>query len=137
MEQDPDQVESKLKNRARPVKKLLAPTKPAEAPTSTPLPAVTEAPTPEPTAPPVVVVKTEPETPEPALKESSVSSIWWIILALLLAGGGWYYWHKRQEKRLMSIPTRPSPPLGGLSPVSGFFANGKRKSAARPGRKRR
>ena len=43
-----------------------------------------------------------------------------IFLVLVVAGIGWYFWTKNQP--MDDHPDHPMPPVGGLSPVSGFTA---------------
>jgi hypothetical protein len=60
------------------------------------------------------------ETAAPPVKKGGHSSwLWWILLVLILAGIGWYFWSKNQPDE---HPAQPMPPVGGLSPVSGFTA---------------
>ena len=42
----------------------------------------------------------------------------WILLLVLLGVGAWYYWKSKKNTRPALL--QPHPPLGGLSPVSGF-----------------
>ncbi len=44
--------------------------------------------------------------------------IWLIVLAVLGGGAYWYWSHRREDE----TPYQPQPPVGGLSPVSGFTA---------------
>jgi len=59
------------------------------------------------------------ETATPVKKSGGSSWIWWILLILALGGAGWYFWSKNQSEGGSS---QPKPPVGGLSPVSGFTA---------------
>ena len=58
-------------------------------------------------------------TEPPPAKKSGSGWILWVLLALVGGGGGWYFWTKRQEDAAIH-PPQPKPPVGGLSPVSGF-----------------
>ena len=59
------------------------------------------------------------ETAVPVQKKGGSSWIWWVLLILALGGAGWYFWSKNQAE---ADSSRPKPPTGGLSPVSGFTA---------------
>lgn len=59
------------------------------------------------------------ETSAPVKKSGHTSWLWWVLLVLVLAGIGWYFWSKNQPD---DHPSQPMPPVGGLSPVSGFTA---------------
>jgi hypothetical protein len=43
----------------------------------------------------------------------------WLIVLAVLGGGAYWYWSHRHEDE---TPYQPQPPVGGLSPVSGFTA---------------
>jgi hypothetical protein len=59
------------------------------------------------------------ETSAP-VKKSGHASWLWVPLVLALGGLiGWYFWSKN---RTDDHPSQPMPPVGGLSPVSGFTA---------------
>jgi hypothetical protein len=58
------------------------------------------------------------ETPAPIVKSGGSHWIWWILLIVVLGGIGWYFWSKNQS----DDHSQPMPPVGGLSPVSGFTA---------------
>ncbi len=76
-----------------------------------------------PTPVPTLVVATNPtpamESPAPVKRRGGSHWLLWVLVALLLVLIGWYFWNKKQENR---SPTQPTPPTGGLSPVSGFTA---------------
>jgi len=57
------------------------------------------------------------ETAAPVKKGSNW--LWWALLALVLAGAGYLTWKKRRSEEHSA---QPMPPVGGLSPVSGFTA---------------
>ncbi len=46
----------------------------------------------------------------------------WLVVLALLGGGAYWYWSHRKED---DSPYQPQPPVGGLSPVSGFTARKK------------
>lgn len=92
------------------------------APTTTPVP------TPPPPAPTAVPAESVGAETVPQARPSSSRLIWLLILFALL-GGAWYYWRKHQEAD-DSFTDKPSAPLGGLSPVSGYFAKGKKRPAS-------
>jgi hypothetical protein len=128
MEQDPDAVEAALKKKkSKPASIAKGSAKVVTAvkaePTATPLPAQIAS----------DIAKIDPISTEvtPQAKKSSNKTIW-LLLLLLLLGGGWYVWRKRQAED-SSFPTKPSAPLGGLSPVSGFFAKRKKRSGSSSG----
>jgi hypothetical protein len=57
----------------------------------------------------------------PARKKSGLMNafLWMILIPILIIGLVWFIWsmlHKRE------LPFQPAPPMGGLSPVSGFTA---------------
>jgi hypothetical protein len=57
----------------------------------------------------------------PVKKKSGIMNalLWMIVIPVLLIGLVWFIWsmfHKRE------LPFQPAPPMGGLSPVSGFTA---------------
>jgi hypothetical protein len=57
----------------------------------------------------------------PAKKKSGLMNalLWMILIPVLIIGLVWFIWsmiHKRE------LPFQPAPPMGGLSPVSGFMA---------------
>jgi hypothetical protein len=54
------------------------------------------------------------------VKKKSGGSRWllWLLGAVALAGAGWYLWSKKHPPD----SSEPMPPVGGLSPVSGFTA---------------
>ena len=89
---------------------------------TTPTPQVVSANTNQPT--PTVEPTTQPSQPP---MDSSLSakpqkpSHWflWLVVLGLLGGGGYWYWSHRNEN---NSPYQPQPPVGGLSPVSGFTA---------------
>lgn len=68
----------------------------------------------------------ETALPEAPVSRSSGSSwLWWLLLILACACG-YYLWKKRKEKIRAAFPgeapaPKPAPPLGGLSPVSGYL----------------
>jgi hypothetical protein len=55
----------------------------------------------------------------PVKKTGKSSKLLWLLLVPILAGIGWYFWSKNQPH---DHPSQPMPPVGGLSPVSGFTA---------------
>lgn len=59
------------------------------------------------------------ETAAPVKKSGGSHLFLWILVILVVAGIGWYFWSKSRENQ---YPTQPTPPTGGLSPVSGFTA---------------
>ncbi|HUO57770.1 MAG TPA: hypothetical protein VMV05_06300 [bacterium] len=78
--------------------------------------AITQASTPQntPMQPPIMDTST-PTSP----KKGGSGWVMWVLLVLVGGGGGWYFWSKRQEASLVN-PNQPKPPVGGLSPVSGY-----------------
>lgn len=79
--------------------------------------ASTEAPAAEAAAQPPTSSETPAmETAAPVKKGSSW--LWWVLLALVLVGAAYLAWKKRQAEGA----SQPMPPVGGLSPVSGFTA---------------
>jgi len=79
---------------------------------------VAEAVTPAPAASPVV-----------AKTETKSGSFWlWILAAILALGGGYYFWTKKSPRR----KGHPLPPMGGLSPVSGFTAMKDKVQSSKP-----
>jgi hypothetical protein len=69
---------------------------------------------------PLIPNQTPPVESSVPVKRSG-GSHWklWVLVVLVLAGIGWYFWTKSRENH---TPTQPTPPTGGLSPVSGFTA---------------
>ena len=59
------------------------------------------------------------ETPMPIKKSGGSHWLLWILVLLVVGLIGWYFWSKSQEGH---HPGQPAPPMGGLSPVSGFTA---------------
>ena len=59
------------------------------------------------------------ETPMPVKKSAGAHWFLWLLVLIVLGLIGWYFWSKNQEGQ---HPGQPAPPLGGLSPVSGFTA---------------
>jgi hypothetical protein len=137
MEPDPKKEEAKLKKK---ILKLKTPDVAETAPVSDPIPAPDE---PEPVVAEAVAV---PTTPPAAIKVDTtnidpdmrggtrVSWLWWFLLILIAAITGWYFWDKRKNEDIHGLsgsPLRPAPPLGGLSPVSGYYAKGKTRARTR------
>lgn len=123
MEQGAEVIEAGLKKtpRAAQTEKVF------HKPTATPLPTATPIPTPVSTSAVPGSLKGEPMGSEPMTSGKSSWKIWgWLLVVLMVLGALWYYWRKSQEDD--STPTHPSAPLGGLSPVSGFFAKGTKKN---------
>jgi hypothetical protein len=58
------------------------------------------------------------ETTAPVIRSGGSHWIWWTLLVVVLGGIGWYFWSKNQS----DDHSQPMPPVGGLSPVSGFTA---------------
>jgi hypothetical protein len=85
-------------------------TTPVTENTSAPPPVVTQAPAQTPAM----------ETPVPVKKSGGVHWFLWLLVLLVLGGIGWYFWSKSQSDH--QSPSQPMPPVGGLSPVSGFTA---------------
>jgi len=123
MEQGADVIEAGLKKTPRAAQTP----KVSRKPTATPQPTATPIPTPPSTSAVLGSVKGEPMSSEPLTGGKSSWKMWgWLLVVLLVLGALWYYWRKSQEDD--STPTHPSAPLGGLSPVSGFFAKRAKKS---------
>lgn len=59
------------------------------------------------------------ETAAPVEKGGFPSWLLWVLAIAALGGVGYYVWAKRQAEEQSS---QPMPPVGGLSPVSGFTA---------------
>jgi hypothetical protein len=57
----------------------------------------------------------------PKPKSGSHWFLWLVVLALLGLGAYWYWSHRKED----DSPYQPQPPVGGLSPVSGFTARKK------------
>lgn len=136
MEQDADSVEAKPTPKPRPIKTVRTAAKISVAPTATPTTVATAIPTPEPTSAVLGSMKNEPMTPETVPTSKSSSKIWtWLLLLLVVAGALLYYWRRNQDED--PTPGKPSAPLGGLSPVSGYFAKGTENGSpsAKPKRK--
>jgi hypothetical protein len=122
MEERGEVIEAGLKKPVRTEKSK----KVSAKPTSTPPPTATSGPTPLPVSAAFGSMTTE----TPTGKKSSWKWWGWLFLVLLVLAALWYYLRKSQEDE--SLPTHPSAPLGGLSPVSGFFASQKKKNAQTP-----
>lgn len=56
------------------------------------------------------------DTTTPPAKTGGSHWIWWVLLVLVLGGVGWFLKNKNQSGDF----SQPNPPVGGLSPVSGF-----------------
>ncbi len=56
------------------------------------------------------------ETPAAPVKTGGSHWILWTVLVVAVAGIGWFFWSKNQS----GDSGQPNPPVGGLSPVSGF-----------------
>lgn len=74
---------------------------------------------------PQTAVEETPLPEAPASRSSGSSWLWWLLLILACACG-YYLWKKRKEKNTAVFPggapaPQPAPPLGGLSPVSGYL----------------
>jgi hypothetical protein len=78
------------------------------------------------TTPTVVTTSTQPQPPMEgnANQKPKHGSHWflWLVVLALLGGGAYWYWSHRKED---DSPYQPQPPVGGLSPVSGFTARKK------------
>jgi hypothetical protein len=99
---------------------------------TTPTPQIASAETNQPT-PTVEPITSQSQTPMDAstsLKPQK-SSHWflWLVVLGLLGGGGYWYWSHRNENE---SPYQPQPPVGGLSPVSGFTAKRILREAKKP-----
>lgn len=55
-------------------------------------------------------------TVPPAAKSGGSHWIWWVLLVLVLGGVGWFLKNRSESGDY----SQPNPPVGGLSPVSGF-----------------
>jgi len=134
MDPDPEAEEAKIKRKNKPAKSLVvADAKPTVEPTPT-----TAVPTPVPTPVAVAVQAETPPPVEPSASTGGYSWLWWLLLLLAALVGGWYYWNKKKSENTHGLggsSVRPAPPLGGLSPVSGFFAQ--RRDLPRVSKKRR
>lgn len=121
----------------KPAPKPQPPTVQAAAPASPAPPAATK-----PADTPVAAAAAANNAPPPADQAAAASPVestpveasangkggfpWiWILLLILLAVGAWYYWHSKKTARPSLL--QPHPPLGGLSPVSGFTGRRRRK----------
>lgn len=56
------------------------------------------------------------EAAAPPKKSGGSHWLLWLLLAIVVAGGAWYFWSQKQAED----SSQPMPPVGGLSPVSGF-----------------
>jgi len=56
------------------------------------------------------------DTTVPPAKGGGSHWIWWVLLVLVLGGVGWFLKNRSQSGDY----SQPNPPVGGLSPVSGF-----------------
>jgi len=59
------------------------------------------------------------ETAAPVAKSGGSHLLLWLLLIIVLGGVGWYFWSKNHPEDHVD---QPMPPVGGLSPVSGFTA---------------
>jgi len=135
MEEDPDVVQADLKKKkkkavvataVKAVKKVVATPTPRPSISPTALPTVVTAHTP----------KAEAMSVESVESKSSSKKWAWMALLLLVLGGALYYWRKHQEDEDHSFPSKPSAPLGGLSPLSGSHVKGNAEAATRKHSKR-
>jgi outer membrane biosynthesis protein TonB len=129
MEEDPDVVQADLKKK----KKTIAVKAAAKKVVATPTPKVSNSPTPIPTVVAAHAPKAEPMSAEGVESKSSSKKWAWMALLLLVLGGALYYWRRHQEDDDHSFPSKPSAPLGGLSPLSGSHV----KRNAEPGTRER
>ena len=68
-------------------------------------------------------------SPVAAKTENKSGSLWlWILAVILVLGGGYYFWTKKSSRR----KGHPLPPMGGLSPVSGFTAMKDKVQSSKP-----
>ena len=69
---------------------------------------------------PIAVNPVLPSTPvsEPVQPKNGSHWVLWALGLIAIGGIGWVYWSKRQSED----SAQPMPPVGGLSPVSGFTA---------------
>jgi hypothetical protein len=90
-------------------------------------PVVAAAPEPTATVVPVVAASEEPPAASASPLEAAPMEAaqnkggfpWlWFLLLILVGVGAWYYWKTKKQHRPTLL--QPHPPLGGLSPVSGF-----------------
>lgn len=61
------------------------------------------------------------ETASPLKANGGSHWFLWVLVVLILGGIGWYFWSKKQSEG-SHYPGQPKPPVGGVSPVSGFMA---------------
>jgi len=128
MEEDADTVSAKVVQKPKPVKATKPPVKSPAVPTATPQPVATDIPTPIPTSNVFGAIKSEPMSTDNPPSVKSTSKLWsWLLLLLVVVGAIWYFWRRNQDDD--SLPSKPSAPLGGLSPVSGFFSDGSKKTS--------
>lgn len=61
------------------------------------------------------------ETAAPLKAKGGSHWFLWVLVVLIVGGIGWYFWSKKQSEN-PHFPAQPKPPVGGVSPVSGFMA---------------
>jgi outer membrane biosynthesis protein TonB len=141
MEPDTDMEEAKLKKKARPPKNVVVAEAPASEPSPTEVPVDTASSAAEPTPAPAAALKVDTSNVDPGTNGGTrISWLWWLLLILMAAVVGWYFWDKHQNEMshgLSGSPLRPAPPLGGLSPVSGYYAKRKTHARARAASKKK
>ncbi len=97
---------------------------------TTPTPEMT--PTAEPVMTPTAVAAPAPpmETTTNTHPRKGPHWILWLIILILLGGGAYWYWLRSKEDD--NTPYQPHPPVGGLSPVSGYTVRKKPEAPKKP-----